>query len=427
MIYSLLIIVAFLIITFLLARKSLVWAMSWLLFMLPAYLIRLSIFGIPTTALELGIYLVFGWWLIEVLSKKRQFKWSNYYWLPIAWILVGWLSVAVSDDKIVSLGLWKGWVVDPILLMVVVSQIVKKSWQVDMLVDGLNWLAGLLGLVGLLQVIFGVTITPDGRLSAFFQSPNYLAMLLVPVLIVVLAKLVKGRRTWWGIVFWILGLMALIFSASYVGIGSLLLGVIFLIGFWWLKDINKMLLGVLVVVVLVSGFFMTQFGSDRFSSMVDLSQRSSVSVRLEVWQIGWYMVQENPIWGVGLGNFEEKYMEYAPLVFHPPTEWRMLHAHNLYLNSWLEMTAFGLLAMLAIILLWWSSLFKMREHRSYVVAGIMAVLLAWAIGGLLDTPYYKNDLSVVFWVLFGVTIAGSKMINNSKVKNQKAKPQVKTH
>lgn len=409
MFFSALIILMFLAITFFLVRNSMAWAISWLLFMLPAYLIRVSIFGIPTTALELGIYLVFGWWLIEVLSKRCQFKWNNYYWLAIAWIVVGLVSVSVSDDKIASLGLWKGWIVDPILLMVVVSQIVKQDWQIDLLVDGLNWLVGMLGLVGLVQVLFGVVTTGDGRLAVFWQSPNYLAMLLVPLLIVVLAKLVKGKPSWWGIVFWMLGLAALIFSASYVGIGSLLLGIVFLIGFWWLKDVNKMMLGVLVVVTLVSGFFITQFGTDRLSSMIDLSQRSSVSVRLEVWQIGWHMVQENPIWGVGLGNFEEKYMEYAPLVFHPPMEWRMLHAHNLYLNSWLEMTVFGLIVMMAIILLWWSGLFKMRESQNYVVAGIMAVLLAWAIGGLFDTPYYKNDLAVVFWVLFGISLVIEKI------------------
>ncbi len=50
--------------------------------LLPAYLIRTSIFGIPTTMLELAIYAVAGAWLIKsvkrkVQSEKSQFKIKN--------------------------------------------------------------------------------------------------------------------------------------------------------------------------------------------------------------------------------------------------------------------------------------------------------------------------------------------------------------
>jgi len=402
-----LIVLAFLLITWQLAKRSIAWALSWLLFMLPAYLIRMSLLGVPTTALELGIYFVFGWWIWS--NRKVKFHWQPFYWLAVAWLIIGMVSVLVSADKVGSLGLWKGWLLDPILLMIVVSQTVKRSRQVDWLIDGLNYLLWMLGGVGVIQLLFNVVNTPDGRLAVFFQSPNYLAMLLVPALLMVCTKLFDQKRNWWLVSGFLVGLMALIFSASFVGIGSFLLGLIFIAWTKWMKSVNKFMLILLSGIVLISGFFYWQTGSGRLNSMIDLSQRSSVSVRLEVWRIGWEMVRQNPVWGVGLGNFEEKYLEVAPLVFHPPTEWQMLHAHNWYLHTWIEMTFFGLGCLLLIILVWWSELEKLKSKKMYWITGIMAVLLAWAVGGLFDTVNYKNDLSIIFWVLFGLTLASRKI------------------
>ena len=38
---------------------------------------------------------------------------------------------------------------------------------------------------------------------------------------------------------------------------------------------------------------------------------------------------------------------------------------------------------------------------------VQAALVALIIHGLVDTPYFKNDLSVLFWVLIVLTMLGS--------------------
>ena len=380
-----------------------------MVFLLPFYLIRLQIGGIPTTFLELGIYLVFLIYLWRCYQKKAVWRWNGYYTLAMVFLGLVLMNVLfVSDDKINSLGLWKGWFFDPMILMLVVANSLKNMRQLELLRQGFVFLLGLLGGVAFIQLIFGVTYTPDGRVSAFFSSANYLAMLLWPALLIVLVTTWKNRKIiWWEVIFWLLGCLALLFSASYVGIGSFLLGVLM---YSWMKtghNIKNVLVVILFIIILASGFVASQWGTERLNNMIDLGRRSSITVRLQVWQVDWAIILDRMWLGIGLGNYERQYLEYAPILFHPPLEWRMLHGHNLFLHTWVELGLLGLILLLLIIVSWWRKLMQLLKKKDYYwwVVAIMIVLAGWIVGGMLDTPYYKNDLSILFWLLFGITIA----------------------
>lgn len=397
-----------LLLVFYLAWRDIVWGVSFLVFLLPLYLMRLEIFGVPTTMLELGIYVVAVVYFWRLYQKKVSFRWNQFFTLALVLLVLVLLNVIfVSDDKISSLGLWKGWFFDPILLMVIVVGSLRNRAQLEMLRLGFLYLIGLLGLVALVQFVFGVAHTPDGRVSAFFSSANYLAMLLWPGLLISLVQMYKrGRWLMWEILFWLSGLLALLLSASYIGIFSFVLGLLIFALVVGGGNIKKFIwVGVLVALV-VAGFIFTQIGSERLSSMIDLSQRSSVTVRLQVWRIDWEMIADNTWWGIGLGNYEEKYLDYAPKLFHPPMEWRMLHAHNLFLHTWVELGLVGLLSLMAIIISWWQLLVRSLKSKINYWWSLSSfiVLVGWIVGGMLDTPYYKNDFSVMFWLLVGVSV-----------------------
>ena len=411
----------YLLIVYLLSRRDLVWGISFLLLTLPSYLLRLTIIGIPTTFLELGIYLVFVVYLIKIWQGKEAWRWRKEYWLVWLWIVIGLVNAwLVSDQKLSSLGLWKGWFVDPALIFLVMANSFGRKAQMTYIYNAIYFLLGILGLVSLVQYIFVVAITPDGRVSAFFQSANYLAMLVWPLLVFVFSQyLFQKKFNWWQWLFILSGLAALFLSASYVGIISLLTGMLMVGYLVNKKQIGRFVWPVVLILAVGVVFVVSQIGSERFSQMIDLSQRSSVTVRLEVWRVAWEMVGRNLAGGVGLGNFEEKYLEYAPLVFHPPMEWKMLHAHNLFLHTWVELGIFGFLTLTAIILYWWTMALKLVKKNMSIwwVAAIIGILLGWVIGGMLDTPYYKNDLSFLFWLFFGLVLATDNwMKRQSKVR-----------
>lgn len=404
--------ILFLLITYYLAKKDIIWGVAWLTFLVPSYLVRMNLFGIPTTALELGIYLVFVLFLLRVWRSRTKFKWESIFSIALVWILIGLVSaLLVSDDPISSLGLWKGWIVDPVLVMIVVACELRYRTQVKFLYQAFVFLLGMMGFLAIWQFITATVITDDGRVSTFFSSANYLAMLMVPALLFVLAKFLKEKSvSWLEIVFCLMGLSALVLSASYIGLLSFLLGGLFLSWSVFTKNIKGFLLVILAAVVLAAFFLMIQPDPERFSKMIDLTERSSVTVRIQVWEVAFNLIKENGLWGVGLGNFQKSYFNIVGSIFDPPMEWRMLHAHNLYLQSWLEMTFFGLLALLTIFIVWWAKIIKLMKSVDYYwFYGILAIILAWVVGGFFDTPLYKNDLAFLFWLLIGIIWGSNKI------------------
>jgi hypothetical protein len=83
--------------------------MKYLIFLvclaLPAYLVRFSFLGIPTTLLEIIIYMVF---IVGLFKLKKRAKLNEaYFWPIILFLLAGLISVGVSPDKMAALGQFK--------------------------------------------------------------------------------------------------------------------------------------------------------------------------------------------------------------------------------------------------------------------------------------------------------------------------------
>ncbi|MEK7124040.1 MAG: hypothetical protein AAB851_04070, partial [Patescibacteria group bacterium] len=99
------------------------------------------------------------------------------------------------------------------------------------------------------------------------------------------------------------------------------------------------------------------------------------------------------------------YQKYFP----PYLEWAVPQPHNLFLAFWLQTGIAGFCGLILIIF----SFFKEKtaalkqnggglfHHQNYNfwLAAAMSVIL---IHGLIDTPYFKNDLSALFWLILAL-------------------------
>jgi O-antigen ligase len=89
----------------------------------------------------------------------------------------------------------------------------------------------------------------------------------------------------------------------------------------------------------------------QFFTFIDVYQETptaqnwAIFERLVNWTVAWEIFKENPIWGVGLGNFGVFFPDFAP------GDWQNLtgHAHNYYLNVLAEGGAMGLFGYLALM------------------------------------------------------------------------------
>jgi len=179
-----------------------------IIFFMPLYLWRFSIFGIPTTALEIMIYILFLVWALNGVHSLERKDFSlnkiNFYRLkPELQILNGpnrssilnigivllFLGIITSTfnsfDLRTSLGIFKGWFVGPFLFFVVFINIIKKEEHIASTLK--SWIASgvVVSLVGIFYLL-NSNLTFDGRLKAFFLSPNYLAMYLAPAFLIAL-------------------------------------------------------------------------------------------------------------------------------------------------------------------------------------------------------------------------------------------------
>jgi len=150
-------------------------------FSLPLYLLRFKIGWIPTNFLELLIIVLFVFWLINVVLKKQNISFNNI--IPVFLILFGvTISTLLSSNLEISAGIWKSWFIIPLLFSFILINELKNKEEIRNILISL-FLSGIgVSLIALFYW-FDNNLTYDGRLRAFYLSPNHLAMYLSLILI----------------------------------------------------------------------------------------------------------------------------------------------------------------------------------------------------------------------------------------------------
>jgi len=110
---------------FTLAYKKFRLAVGLLIIGLPAYLIRFKIGPLPSTLLELNFGIIFLVWLIKYAKfdfQNFKSKIINHKFFFIFYFLFFISSVAgiiVSDQWYISLGQWRAYFLEPMLLFII--------------------------------------------------------------------------------------------------------------------------------------------------------------------------------------------------------------------------------------------------------------------------------------------------------------------
>jgi O-antigen ligase len=130
--------------------------------------------------------------------------------------------------------------------------------------------------------------------------------------------------------------------------------------------------------------------------------------REHLWQATLRMLQDHPIFGTGLYGFRRSIQPYRGGVYQE----NLIYPHNIVLNAWTETGLLGLAAFLWLLVQ--TFLVSWRGWTSGPVAwraiqlGIFLAMVAIVVHGLVDVPYFKNDLALEFWTLLGLAWAGAR-------------------
>lgn len=387
-------------------RSHLWWVVAFLPILLPAYLVRLKIGPLPTTALEIIMIMIMvmftvahgtaGW-----MDGARQLGKLRY---PIlAWCVASFLAALWSPDIYQGFGLWRAYVLEPVLLLLVLAHEFQDPHRRGFLRLSTYALVWTMAAWGLFEYLTGfgipspwnVSIGSGRRATGPFPFPNALALLTAPIGAYAFARFVKAPANVLSLLTFAAALLCALVARSD---GALIALVVVMIG---LLVLEKRFRLVGVGLIVIGALSLAALPSVRSEVWQEVSFQSwSGRVRVWMWDETLQMLRDHPITGAGLGGYPTV---VAPYHGHDFIE-IFQYPHNIVLNVWSETGLLGLLAF-TWIMVTWARMSRSTQHvarsmRHEAIAVIGAIL----IHGLVDVPYFKNDLAVMFFILMALTM-----------------------
>jgi O-antigen ligase len=381
-------------------------ALCLIIFLAPFYLFKIKIFCIPFNVSEILIWLAFFAWIFK--KGYRQIKAKEVFWLvaPALAIFAGAAaSTLISQNLIVSAGILKGWFLAPMLFALMLATRARKAETFKKLVLSFVFSAGAAALLSLCFFLAGQK-TYDGRLAGFFLSPNHLAMYLAPGFLAGLALLgsaMKKRKLApklsLSLIFSAAALYLTFSYAAWLGVAAA--------SFVWMIAASKHWPKIAAVIFLVAVFFFLQAGSAKLSDLFS-SPRSSWQSRLVIWQAAGQIIKDDPFLGIGPGMFQEHYLAYQPRFAVPYLEWAVPQPHNIFLAFWLQAGLLGLAGFFWLLINFFKKMFFLLKQKNQLALVLLLPMVCILVHGLADTPYFKNDLALVFWFLAALAASISR-------------------
>src|SRR3989344_6061 len=305
------------------------------------------------------------------------------------------------------LGPWTSRFLQP-LLVGYSGYLLLKSGQLKLsVIAGALWVSlALIAGHGLLQWIDILPSNNASRLTGLYAFPNSFARYVEILLLLLWPYLVlsKDRFRPLQLLIWLAGLLVLVGTVSYAGIGSFIVGLTTIIAFLpkSFRRLKIVYIVILLVAILGGGVYRTQL--PKYQATTTTSRES----RQQFWQVAWATIKEHPLTGIGLEGWERQYPELARKhLAVVPIEPTTAQPHNIYLDATLRA---GLLGLIAIMyLLFWpivitvrlakEGLEKIGEER-WLVLGVLGYATAMVVFGLVDDPIFSDDVMLMLFIIY---------------------------
>lgn len=159
------------------------------------------------------------------------------------------------------------------------------------------------------------------------------------------------------------------------------------------SDRSKWRLVMLVTGIIVLLLLMLPDFNIRLGSLINLHD-SSLEYRIQIWRGVWNALRDFWLWGAGPGSFQRIYPYYQ--IGRSVSQ----HAHQFYLQFWLEFGIFGLLAFLAVMKRVLTGYRLTGAHPTIKTLTLMLVI--FLIYGFSETWYIHRYSGGYFWFLNGL-------------------------
>lgn len=386
--------------------------------LLPTYLIRFDIFSIPTTLLEAMFGIIFIVWLLrhrprlaDLISLIKKYKWlfigSGLF------LLSATISIFTSLDTRAALGEWKAFYIEPFILCIILLTTVKTR-------ETFNKILCMLILCGLATSLLSIFQSFTGwmvpwafwenrdtfRVTGWYGFPNGVGLFLAPLAplaIYLIKTFYKNNKIIFitSLLFLLTTPLAVFFAKSTAGLIGIAAGIGLLLLIYKKTRWPAVIIGIIAVITLM--------GIPSIREELLFQDRSG-QIRLSIYSETIEFLKDNPLLAAGLASYADKIAPY-----HTPVNGEGIeifhHPHNLFLTMWVNTGLIGLVGFVLLLV----SIFVIattKKSSPFVVASLLTLLIT----GLVDSPYIKNDLAMLFWGILALIIISSydKNLENKK-------------
>lgn len=306
------------------------------------------------------------------------------------------------------------------LCVILAASIVRNEDDLKRMAAGGGLAATVACLYAVYQRIQGVEVkeayvdlatNPNmpGRVDSFYDNPNTFAEVLILLLPLLVALMFSSRR-------WISRVMA----AACFAVGILALGMTYSRGSWlglacaavvfvflWRPKLIPLFAAACIACVpLLPETILT-----RILSITNLSD-TSTSSRVPLYKAALETIRSTPISGAGLGTATvQQYIKVRNL-YHGRAPY--VHAHNIYLEIWVEAGILAILSFLGAMLCNIKNMARTVRHSENsaartITAACCAAMCGIMVTGMADNPWHYPRVMVIFWFVFGLGIAGIRV------------------
>ena len=374
---------------------------------LPLYVVRWKYGPISTTLLEGLVIATIALYLLGRREEGTLRFNRTPYDIPILLLLVaGSIAVFVPPDRWHALGLYRAYFVEPVAIFYVAVDLLRRPSEVRGVLLGLGLGSSVFAALNVgaffasfVQGTFVLGSPP----TALYTSGPEVALYLEPPLalaagIVLFAEHRRDR---------LLGLAWLAFLIPALTL-TLSRGAYFAIAILALVAIatsrRRVPLAVALVVAVI-GLLQVPLVQKRLAGQFNFGDSATtIRGRLSIFTDTLSMLRDHPIFGSGLGGYHYLFRGTIPEIY----------PHDMWLTFWVEV---GLLGMVAFAVIFFGLLF--RGWRAYrrptgfyraLLWGVSGSLVLWGVHGLVDSPYWKNDMSLEFWLLAALEVVAIRAI-----------------
>jgi putative inorganic carbon (HCO3(-)) transporter len=380
-----------------------------------AYVLRWTVLRIPTTALEICLLATLVAYVVEKRRAGEPFpdpRRLPFFW-PVALLLVAaTISVLTAPDHRAAAGIWKAYFLEPALAAYVLADVLRARQDLEKLVAAFFLGAIVVAVLNELTFVYTLGVSPSGIVEhppvMIYLTPNAVGLFLGPLLAIAASLLLFGLRPERvrAAVFIAIALPAFVLSFSRGAWLGLLVALVFLA---WQSRQRARALGGLAVAAAIA-LLLPPIRRRLAHELNPSDPQNSLNTRVDLWKATARMMVHgrHPIFGTGLSGFKHDIAPYKDVSgYHED----LIYPHNLFLDFYTETGLLGLIAFCWLVFEWVRrtavSVAAESIRRPYHL-GLAAAGITILVHGLLDVPFFKNDLAWLTFALLGMQAAAMR-------------------